>query len=106
MLVLVPFVGNHLVTPEKASVQNVVELDGRRAGLVTVVILTVMITPIMVALICEALVSVPSSWREGAMALGREPAARDARRHAAGRRGRRSSPRPCWRPRGRSARRS
>jgi phosphate transport system permease protein len=73
VLVLVPFVGNHLITgPEKASVQNVVELTG--AGLVvTVVILTVMITPIMVALICEAFVAVPSAWREGAVALGVNP---------------------------------
>jgi phosphate transport system permease protein len=73
VLVLVPFVGNHLITSgQKTSVQNVVELTG--AGLlVTVVILTVMITPIMVALICEALVSVPSSWREGAIALGLNP---------------------------------
>ncbi|MHB8241020.1 MAG: PstC family ABC transporter permease [Solirubrobacteraceae bacterium] len=73
VLVLVPFVGNDLVTSgEKASVQNVVQLTG--AGLVvTVVILTVMITPIMIALICEALVSVPNSWREGAIALGVNP---------------------------------
>jgi phosphate transport system permease protein len=73
ILVLVPFVGNHLITSsEKASVQNTVELTG--AGLlVTVVILTVMITPIMIALICEALVSVPTSWREGAIALGLNP---------------------------------
>jgi phosphate transport system permease protein len=73
ILVLVPFVGNDLITSaEKNSVQNVVELTG--AGLaVTVVILTVMITPIMVALICEALVSVPNSWREGAIALGVNP---------------------------------
>jgi phosphate transport system permease protein len=73
VLVLVPFVGNHLITgAQKSSVQNVVELTG--AGLlVTVVILTVMITPIMVALICEAFVSVPNSWREGAIALGVNP---------------------------------
>ncbi|MEA2208311.1 MAG: phosphate transport system permease protein [Solirubrobacteraceae bacterium] len=73
ILVLVPFVGNDLITTaQKESVQNVVELTG--AGLsVTVVILTVMITPIMVALICEALVSVPNSWREGAVALGVNP---------------------------------
>ncbi len=73
ILVLVPFVGNHLITTgQRESVQNVVELTG--AGLsVTVVILTVMITPIMVALICEALVSVPNSWREGAVALGVNP---------------------------------
>jgi len=73
ILVLVPFVGNHVISAsEKDSVQNVVLLTG--AGLsVTVVILTVMITPIMVALICEALVSVPNSWREGAVALGVNP---------------------------------
>ena len=73
ILVLVPFAGNHLITTaQKTSVQNVVELTG--AGLaVTVVILTVMITPIMIALICEALVTVPSSWREGAIALGLNP---------------------------------
>ncbi len=73
LLVLVPFVGNHLITSsEKESVEHVVQLSG--AGLlVTVVILTVMITPIMIALICEALVSVPVSWREGAVALGANP---------------------------------
>jgi phosphate transport system permease protein len=73
ILVLVPFVGNDLITGgEKTSVQNVVQLTG--AGLiVTVVILTVMITPIMIALICEALVSVPNAWREGAIALGVNP---------------------------------
>jgi phosphate transport system permease protein len=73
ILVLVPFVGQHIITVhEKESVQNVVQLTG--AGLaVTVVILTVMITPIMIALICEALVSVPPSWREGAVALGLNP---------------------------------
>jgi phosphate transport system permease protein len=73
VLVLVPFVGNDLITTaQKESVQNVVELTG--SGLiVTVAILTVMITPIMVALICEALVSVPNSWREGAVALGVNP---------------------------------
>jgi phosphate transport system permease protein len=73
ILVLVPFVGNDLITThERASVQNTVELTG--AGLlVTVVILTLMITPIMVALICEALASAPPSWREGAVALGLNP---------------------------------
>ncbi len=73
VLVLVPFVGNHLITAsEKASVAYEIELTG--AGLlVTVVILTVMIAPIMIALTCEALAAVPSSWREGAIALGLNP---------------------------------
>ncbi len=73
ILVLVPFVGNHLITAgEKASVQNVIQLTGQGV-LVTVVILALMITPIMIALTCEALVSVPNSWREGAIALGVNP---------------------------------
>ena len=73
ILVLVPFIGNHVISEnERHSVQGVVQLTG--AGLLpTVAILTVMITPIMVALICEALASVPSSWREGAVALGLNP---------------------------------
>jgi phosphate transport system permease protein len=73
ILVLVPFVGNHVVSgSEKASLANVVELTGQSL-VVTVVILTVMIAPIMVALICEALAAVPKAWREGAIALGLNP---------------------------------
>jgi len=73
ILVLVPFIGHHLITEhERRSVQNAVQLTG--AGLApTVLILTVMITPIMIALVCEALASVPASWREGAVALGLNP---------------------------------
>jgi phosphate transport system permease protein len=73
ILVFVPFVGNHIISAgEKTSLQNTVELTGAGLG-VAIVILTVMITPIMIALICEALVSVPNSWREGAIALGVNP---------------------------------
>jgi phosphate transport system permease protein len=70
VLVLAPFVGNHLITmSEKRTVQNTVLLTGEGLAL-TAMILTVMIVPIMVALISEALAAVPVSWREGAMALG------------------------------------
>jgi ABC-type phosphate transport system permease subunit len=70
ILVLVPLVGNHLITvSERTSLQNTVQLTG--AGLVVAVVLVaVMITPIMVALICDALGAVPAAWREGAAALG------------------------------------
>jgi phosphate transport system permease protein len=70
VLVLAPLVGNDLISAaEKKSVQSTVLLTGN--GLVlTAVILMVMIVPIMVALISEALAVVPASWREGAMALG------------------------------------
>jgi ABC-type phosphate transport system permease subunit len=73
VLVLVPFVGNDLITQgQKASVENVVQLTG--AGLlVSVVILTLMITPIMTALTTDALGSVPRAWHEGAVALGLNP---------------------------------
>jgi phosphate transport system permease protein len=70
ILVLVPFVGNHLVTiPEKRSLIGTVELTGASVG-VAALILAVMIAPIMIALISDALAAVPSSWREGALALG------------------------------------
>ena len=73
ILVVVPFVGNHLITAhEKVSVQNVVELTGAGLG-VSAAILTLMITPIMIALTCEALATVPVAWREGAVALGLNP---------------------------------
>jgi phosphate transport system permease protein len=73
ILVLVPFVGNHLITAgQKESVVNVIQLTG--AGLlVSVLILTLMVTPIMTALTIEALASVPRSWHEGAIALGLSP---------------------------------
>jgi ABC-type phosphate transport system permease subunit len=66
----VPFVGNHVITTsEKTSAESTVVLTGAGLG-VAAVILTVMIVPIMVALISEALTAVPPAWREGAMALG------------------------------------
>jgi phosphate transport system permease protein len=73
ILVLVPFVGNHLISSgEKESVINVIQLTG--AGLlVSVVVLTVMVVPIMTALITEALAGVPRAWHEGAVALGLNP---------------------------------
>jgi phosphate ABC transporter permease protein PstC len=70
ILVIVPFVGNHLISESrKESVINVVQLTGTSL-LVAVLILTVMITPIMVAIITDALRSVPRTWTEGAAALG------------------------------------
>jgi phosphate ABC transporter permease protein PstC len=70
ILVLVPFVGKHLISPgRKESVAHVVQLSGSSL-LVAVVILTVMITPIMIAIVVNALRSVPQSWTEGSAALG------------------------------------
>jgi phosphate transport system permease protein len=70
ILVLVPFVGNHLISAgQKESVRYVIQLDGTSI-LVGILVLTVMITPIMVAITSDALRSVPRSWTEGAAALG------------------------------------
>ena len=70
VLVIVPFVGNHLISEErKESVAFVVQLTGSSL-IVAVLILTVMITPIMIAIIVDALRSVPRAWTEGAAALG------------------------------------
>jgi ABC-type phosphate transport system permease subunit len=70
VLVLVPYVGNHVISPgERDALAGTVQLTG--AGLiVAVLVLALMITPIMVALVCDALAAVPASWREGAAALG------------------------------------
>jgi phosphate transport system permease protein len=70
ILVLVPFVGNHVIDQgDKESVQFIVQLTGASLG-VSVVILTVMIVPIMIAIIVDALYAVPRGWKEGAVALG------------------------------------
>jgi phosphate ABC transporter permease protein PstC len=70
ILVLAPFVNDHLLsTQRKASVAYVVQLTGTGL-LVAVVILTVMIVPIMIAINVDALRAVPRGWREGSVALG------------------------------------
>ena len=70
ILVLVPFVGNHIINQgDKKSVEFIVQLTGASL-LVAVVILTVMIVPIMIAIIVDALYAVPRGWKEGAVAVG------------------------------------
>lgn len=70
ILVIVPWVGEHLISLErKESVSNVIQLDGSSV-LVGILILTIMIVPIMIAIVVDALRAVPRSWTEGAAALG------------------------------------
>jgi phosphate transport system permease protein len=70
ILVIVPWVGQNLISLErKESVASVVQLDGASLS-VGILILTVMIVPIMVAIVVDALRAVPRSWTEGAAALG------------------------------------
>src|SRR5206468_7281936 len=67
ILVLAPFVGNHLISPErKTSVQFVIQLSGTSL-LVAVVILTIMITPIMIAITVDGLYAIPRARKEGAV---------------------------------------
>ncbi|MGN6190258.1 MAG: PstC family ABC transporter permease [Conexibacter sp.] len=70
ILVLVPLVGNHVISAGmKRSVAYVVQLDGTSL-LVGAGVLTVMVTPIMIAIVVDALRAVPRGWTEGAAALG------------------------------------
>ncbi|HTU15456.1 MAG TPA: ABC transporter permease subunit [Solirubrobacterales bacterium] len=70
ILVVVPWVHEHLISEErKESVAYVIQLDGTSI-LVGILILTIMICPIMIAIIVDALRSVPANWTQGAAALG------------------------------------
>jgi phosphate transport system permease protein len=70
ILAIAPWVEHNLISVgRKRSVEYVVQLTGANVS-VAALILTVMIVPIMVAIIVSALESVPSSWTEGSAALG------------------------------------
>lgn len=70
ILVVVPFFNDHLIsTGRKDSVKFVVQLDGTGLG-VACLILTVMVVPIMIAIIVDALRAIPNGWKEGSEALG------------------------------------
>lgn len=70
VLVVVPFIGNHLVTEsQKSSVAGVISLSGYSL-LAAVLILTVMIAPLMVSIFSDGLRAVRPGWLEGSLALG------------------------------------
>jgi phosphate transport system permease protein len=70
VLVLVPFIGNHLISEgQKASVAGVISLTGYSL-LAAVTVLTVMIAPLMVSIFSDGLRSVKPGWLEGSLALG------------------------------------
>lgn len=70
VVVVVPFINNNIITPEqKESVVYVVTLSGYSV-LAGVIVLTMMISPIMIAIFSDGLRSVPNLWKEGSMALG------------------------------------
>ncbi len=70
LLVIVPFVDEHVISDDRReSVANVIQLNGGGLG-IGVLVLAIMITPIMIAIVVDALRAVPRSWSEGAAALG------------------------------------
>jgi phosphate ABC transporter permease protein PstC len=70
VLVIVPFIGNHLITQhQKASVSHIISLSGYSL-IAAVLILTVMIAPLMIAIFADGLRSVPRHWLEASLALG------------------------------------
>jgi ABC-type phosphate transport system permease subunit len=70
VLMVVPFIGKHLITAgERASVTPIIPLDGSSL-LAAVVLLTVMISPIMISIFADGLRAVPQNWLEGSLGLG------------------------------------
>jgi ABC-type phosphate transport system permease subunit len=70
VVVLVPFIGNDLVTQSaKTSVAYTVSLSGYSLA-AAVLVLTVMIAPLMISIFADGLRSVPDGWLEGSLALG------------------------------------
>jgi phosphate ABC transporter permease protein PstC len=70
VLALAPIVQNDLLDTKFAlAVSPIVQISGTGL-LLAIVILTIMITPIMLAIVADALESVPRSWIEGSAALG------------------------------------
>jgi ABC-type phosphate transport system permease subunit len=70
VLVLVPFIGNHLISGgAKSSVSGIITLNGYSL-LAGVLILTVMIVPIMVSIFSDGLRAVPRGWIEASLGLG------------------------------------
>ena len=70
VFVIVPFIGNHIVTAgAKSSVQGILTLNGYSI-LAGVLILTVMISPVMISIFSDGLRAVPNGWLEASLGLG------------------------------------
>jgi phosphate transport system permease protein len=70
VLVVVPFIGNHLISEfQKASVAGIISLSGYSLVAATL-ILWIMVSPIMISIFSDGLRSVRPGWIEGSLALG------------------------------------
>jgi phosphate transport system permease protein len=73
LLVLAPFIEEHFISDDLATrYSTVVPLQGANV-LLGILVLTLMISPIMIAIFTDALRRVPAPWRDGARALGLTP---------------------------------
>jgi phosphate ABC transporter permease protein PstC len=73
LLVLAPFIADHFVSDDLAvKFSAVVPLQGANV-LLGILVLTLMISPIMIAIFTDALRAVPRHWRDGGRALGLTP---------------------------------
>ena len=70
VLVLVPFIGEHVISDDaRRSVSYMISLSGYSL-LAGVIILSLMIAPLMVAVFVDGLRAVPRGWLEGSLGLG------------------------------------
>ncbi len=70
LLALAPLIQKYLVSKSFAlAVAPIVQISGTGL-LLAVIVLTIMVTPIMLSIIADALESVPRTWVEGSAALG------------------------------------
>jgi phosphate transport system permease protein len=70
VLVVVPFIGNNLISESaRSSKAGIISLSGYSL-LAAVLILTVMIAPLMIAIFADGMRTVPRGWVEGSLGLG------------------------------------
>jgi len=73
ILVLGPWLTEHVVSDSVASELAVIVPIGGASVLLATIVLAVMIAPLMTAIFTDALRAVPTKWKEGAIALGCDP---------------------------------
>ena len=73
ILVIGPWVSNHLIPDSVANDLAIIVPVGGPSVLLATLVLTVMIAPLMTAIFTDSLQSVPVKWKEGAIALGCDP---------------------------------
>ena len=73
ILVLGPWMTQHLVSQSVANELAIIVPIGGASVLLATIVLAVMIAPLMTAIFTDALRGVPNKWKEGAIALGCDP---------------------------------